>query len=241
MKYIFILLILTVFAAQAQQKYIFKNYSVTFAGSVLELKKGDNLEKEFKFINPASYSADLDNDGLEDFLVTDRLPGKSSDMFTMYIFNTIDSFYITDSIHSGYTEPYFTTSNEIGEMIIVAGNEDFMYLEAEESGFLPINCYKYESGEILQINDELYDIFITENEGLIEYIDEYFVSNVKNCYNTERIISAIASAYANYINAGEPTLAHQLITNYYFCDNKDKFVNELNALTYNWKDTGDEN
>ena len=230
MKCSFLLIVLFVPFLYPQQEYNFNNYSASVRGKSLEVKKEGKFAFIMEFSDPQEYIADFDNDGLEDLMIVNRY--KSGDRFdyTAYLFNTIDSFYIADSIHSGCYEPFFTVSDEIGEIIIIAGNSEFSKLTAGIEQFLPVNCYKYESGEIMKINDELYDIFISENEDILEYIEDFFSNHDKNCGSTMQIIPAVASAYANYCNAGEPTLAHQLISNYYYCDDKEEFVSRLNEL-----------
>jgi len=232
MKYIIILIILLGIEAGAQQEYNFNNYKIIVGKSEIGIKTGEKIIEDFKFNDPSEFLVDLDNDGLNDFLVIDHIAKGERDTHTIYLFNTIDTVYVVDSIKSGYFLPYYTLSDELGEVIIITGNADFIKYENGEGQFIPINCYKYESGEILQINDELYDVFILENEAILEYIDEYFTSNIKNCTNTLKVTSALASAYANYINAGEPTLARQLIMSYYFCDDREEFVSGINELIY---------
>lgn len=232
MKYIIILIILFGIETGAQQEYNFNNYKIIVGKSDIGIKAGEKIIEDFKFNDPSEFLVDLDGDSLDDFLVIDHISKGERDMYTVYLFNTIDTVYIVDSIQSGYFLPYYTLSDELGEVIIITGNADFIKYENGEGQFIPISCYKYESGEILLINDELYDLFILENEAILEYIDEYFSSNVNNCTNTLKVISALASAYANYINAGEPTLAHQLIMNYYFCDDCEEFVSGINQLIH---------
>jgi hypothetical protein len=217
----------------AQQKVLeYDSYRIDLKGNSLEIFSGETLIHKKTFHNPAEYTTDLDNDGIEEFLIIDRSGSEGSELFRMYIYNTIDSVYLADTINSGYIEPYVTVSEELEEIVIISGNTDFM--QADFAGLhIPINVLKYESGELFLINDELYDIFITENEEILEYLQNYFYGRDVTCSNSREVQDAIAAAYANYINAGEPTLASQLITKYYNCNDKDAFIEQLNNLVQN--------
>lgn len=214
----------------AQQEYTFNDFIVSVSARNMSVFSEGQLIYSREFINPVANSADLDNDGLNDLVIIERRDESDTAVFTVYLFNTIDSFYLADTIASGYYEPYLTFIEEIGEIIIVTGNSDFMHYTNDKEYFLPLNCYKYDSGEILQVNDELYDIFMAENEAILEYIDEYFAENEKNCTNSRNQASAIATAYANYVNAGEPTLARKLVVQYYFCDDGKELIQQLDGL-----------
>ena len=68
------------------------------------------------------------------------------------------------------------------------------------------------------VNDEVYNVFINENESIINYLDDYLNDNSKNCKTSITVKAAIAAAYANYINAGEKSVASQFLKNYYLCE-----------------------
>jgi len=230
----FLLFIFFIISAGAQQStYNFDPYSVVVKGTTLEISKNDILIHSKNFQNPLPYSVDLDGDNMSELLITDHYNSKGRELFTLYIYNTIDSFFLADSIFSGYIDPYFTFSEEINDLILITGNPDFVQFDYSGGMFLPINCYKFDSGEVLNINDEVYDIFIEENNELLDFIEGYFTTNAKDCSGSKNIISAIASVYANYINAGETTLANHLISNYYYCDDDISFMKKMNELILN--------
>jgi hypothetical protein len=129
-------------------------------------------------------------------------------------------------------EPYHTISEEIGETIIISGNPDFFIFSNNSSdSFLPVNCWRFENSEIYLINDEVYEPFIIENEGLVEYIEENIDIRSFDCQSVLEIKSLIASVYANYINAGEESVASQFLKKYYLCEDADQFKEQLRLLT----------
>ncbi|MEJ2494947.1 MAG: hypothetical protein P8Y79_11545 [Ignavibacteriaceae bacterium] len=151
--------------------------------------------------------------------------------FTLYIFSTTDQFSFIDSIVSGTTEPYETTSGDLGGTIVVSGNTDFeQFNKVNGNYFIPINCWRYENSAIFLVNDEVYNVFINENESIINYLDDYFNDNPKNCMGTDTVKAAIAAAYVNYTNAGEKSVASQFLKNYYLCKDLPEFRKELNEL-----------
>ncbi len=125
-------------------------------------------------------------------------------------------------------------SNEEGGEIIVTGNPDFEYFDSDDDQdsdiFLPINCWKYESGQIYIVNADIYDLYIQENEEIIDYLDSFTDSGEYNCDLSRRNRSAIAAGYANYINAGELTIASQFIKKYYLCADMNEFLDNINRL-----------
>jgi hypothetical protein len=205
-------------------------FRIVFSDNTLSVGISEDTLYTRNFTNAAEYFVDLDGDSLNEFLIIDQ-PNESK--YMVYIYNTLDTFFLADSINSGGFEPYFTLSEEIEGIVIVAGNTAFSRYIKGDVYYLPINCFKFESGELFLINDELYDFFVSENEDLIEFIENYFDGNIKNCTTSMNILPALASAYANYINSGEPTLAHQLINKYYFCEDKEKIIREMDDLILN--------
>ncbi len=73
----------------------------------------------------------------------------------------------------------------------------------------------------MHVNDEVYDLFMNENDAIIDYLDTYFQSHENDCTNSKEVLGAIAAGYANYINAGEESSADHFLSNYYFCLDKD--------------------
>lgn len=218
------------------------SFSVEINNSELQVR---NQEKiiiyQKRFSNPTGFYADLDNDASNEYLVIDSNQINNLPFFTLYIFNTIDSFYLADSIKSGSLQPYISNisndennSNEAGKTIIISGNSDFdEFNSANKNIFLPINCWLYDGTALFLINDEVYDLFLSENDSIINFIDQYYSSNNKNCASSEFVKPAIAAAYANYLNAGEKSIASQFLKNYYLCDDVEQFKNKLVSLMKN--------
>jgi hypothetical protein len=186
------------------------------------------FEKSFNHPNYLSY--DLDEDGVDEIVVIDTTFQNENPFYTIFIFNTIDSFYLCDSIYSGTFPPYFTTTEEFNGKIIIAGNSLFeKYNNGTEDFFLPVNIFSFEECEVYNLNNEIYDFFITENEQIIDYIENYF-SFRKDCASAKLIKGAIAAGYINYLNAGEVVSANQFLSRYYLCDDINSFKPELNHL-----------
>ena len=185
------------------------------------------------FHNPHDFTVDLDADGVNEYIVIDSSGTTDLPDYFIYIFNTIDEFSLADSIDSGNTEPYDMFSNEEGGEIIVTGNAEFEYFDSDDSDsdiFLPINCWKYDSGQIYLINSDIYDLFIRENEEIIDYLDSFTDNTEYNCDLSRKNKSAIAAAYANYLNAAEITIASHFIKKYYVCADLNDFLRDINQL-----------
>jgi hypothetical protein len=218
----------------AQQNYYeYAPFSIRFEQGVMEVKNGDAVLYTHSFRNPSENGVDLDGDGIDEFLVIDQMEEDGRRQFILFIFNITESFFLVDSISSGSIEPYIIYSEEVEDYILISGNSSFMQFTGNNAEHLPVNCYKYETGEVFLVNDEIYDVFISENDELLEIIDKYFEMNARNCTSSLDIIPALSAAYANYINAGEPTLASHLITNYYYCDDKERFIKKIDDLIQN--------
>ncbi len=180
------------------------------------------------FIEPSAYTLDIDQDGVEELFVTEKISNSNSTEYILYIFNLLDNFYLAAEISSGIIEPYNISTGEIEGLIIVTGNSDFSYLnDGSELKSLPINCWKYEDGEIFPLNDELYEIFTIENENLLPRLDE---ETINNCEQTKEAKSLIASVYVNYLNAGENASAENFLETFYKCDDLNSFKDEINEI-----------
>jgi len=164
-------------------------------------------------------------------MVKDAVSVDNKARYELYIYNLLDTFFLAGKINSGTTEPYEAESGEIEGLIIVAGNSDFSFMNKDsEFLLLPINCWKFEEGKISIVNSEIYDSFITENNNILLTLDSFFVENGNDCNSSSRIKSFIGSAYINYLNAGENSVASNFIKTYYFCDDADQFKQELDNL-----------
>ncbi|MHB1688094.1 MAG: hypothetical protein ACYCVH_12080 [Ignavibacteriaceae bacterium] len=210
--------------------FTFDSFSLKIINN--ELTAFDSNKKVFykkEFHNPKDFTLDLDGDGVDEYLVSDFYTTDSSAYYTLYIFNTIDSLYLADSVISGLVEPYEIKSSETGGMIIVSGNPKIDSLNTDLYNiFLPVNCWKYESGELYSVNDEVYKIFVKENDSIIDFLDNYYESNQANCESTKHVKAALASAYINYINSGDNILARQFLKEYYHCGDLNNFEQSLN-------------
>lgn len=197
--------------------------------SVLDKKESQIYSNEFQ--NPAGYLSDLDMDGNDEFLVKDAVSVDNKARYELYIYNLLDTFFLAGKINSGTTEPYEAESGEIEGLIIVAGNSDFSFMNKDsEFLLLPINCWKFEEGKISIVNSEIYDSFITENNNILLTLDSFFVENGNDCNSSSRIKSFIGSAYINYLNAGENSVASNFIETYYSCDDAAQFKQELDNI-----------
>ncbi len=223
-----------------QQTFTFDLFTAQIQNSKLTVTdNGGNAVLEMTFNNPRDYTVDLDGDSVDEYIVIDSSGSADLPDYIIYIFNTIDEFSLADSLHSGTTEPYDIFSNEEGGEIIVTGNADFEAFNGDDTDsdiFLPINCWKYDSGQIYLVNADIYDLFIQENEEITDYLDSFSESGDYDCDMSRHNKSAIAAAYANYINAGEVTIASQFIKKYYLCADIDDFIKEINQ-TLNQGDT----
>ena len=197
--------------------------------SVLDKKESQIYSNEFQ--NPAGYLSDLNMDGNDEFLVKDAVSVDNKARYELYIYNLLDTFFLAGKINSGTTEPYEAESGEIEGLIIVAGNSDFSFMNKDsEFLLLPINCWKFEEGKISIVNSEIYDSFITENNNILLTLDSFFVENGNDCNSSSRIKSFIGSAYINYLNAGENSVASNFIKTYYSCDDAAQFKQELDNI-----------
>jgi hypothetical protein len=184
-----------------------------------------------KFENPIFTTADLDSDKVEEYILIDfKILHKKKD-YTIFVFNTIDTFYCVDSIRSGFYEPYVYYSEEVKGNVLIAGIPGFNELNIGKMDVsLPLNVWRYGDNGIVLINNQIYDLFQSENESLMDYLDEYFDSNVKNCNSSEQINNFIASGYINYKNSGEITSANQFLLKYYLCPDILNFKQKIEKL-----------
>ncbi len=231
------LFILSAGSAMSQQIFTFDLFTAQLHDSLLTVtdNTSNDVIFEMTFNNPHDYTVDLDGDSVDEYIVIDSTSLGSIPDYYIYIFNTLDEFSLADSIHSGTTEPYDMFSNEEGGEIIVTGNPAFEFFntdgdEDDSDIFLPINCWKYESGQIYIVNADIYDLYIQENEEIIDYLDSFTDEAEYDCDLSRENKSAIAAGYANYVNAGELTIASQFIKKYYRCADIDKFLDNINRI-----------
>jgi hypothetical protein len=216
----------------SQQAFTFDLFTAQLQDSVLNVRdNGGKLIFQMTFNHPHDYTIDLDGDSIDEYIVIDSTGTPDLPSYYIYIFSTIDEFALADSLASGVTEPYDMFSNEEGGEIIVTGNKEFEAFDVDDSDiFLPINCWKYDSGQIYLINDDIYDLFIQENDEILDYLDSFHESADYDCDAGMKLKSAIAAGYANYLNAGEVTLASQFLKKYYPCADVNKFLKDINQI-----------
>jgi hypothetical protein len=184
-----------------------------------------------KFENPVFTTADLDSDAVEEYILIDYKILDQKKDYTIFIFNTIDTFYCVDSIRSGFYEPYVYYSEEVKGNVLISGIPGFNELNIGKVDIsLPLNIWRYGENGIVLINDQIYNLFLSENESVMEYLDDYFDSNVKNCNSSEQVNNIIATGYINYKNAGELSSANQFLLKYYLCPDILNFKKKIEKL-----------
>ncbi len=245
MNKLLILILFSIFFTKgvySQQAFTFDLFTAQLQDSVLNVKdNGGKIIFQMTFSHPHDYTVDLDGDSVDEYIVIDSAGTPDLPSYYIYIFSTIDEFTLADSLASGVTEPYSMFSNEEGGEIIVTGNIDFEFFDVDDSDiFLPINCWKYDSGQIYLVNNDIYDLFIQENDEILDYLDSYYESAAEyDCDKGTQLKSAIAAGYVNYLNAGEVTLASQFLKKYYPCSDVNKFLKDINQILT--RENSDEN
>jgi hypothetical protein len=185
-----------------------------------------------KFENPVFTTADLDSDAVEEYILIDYKILDQKKDYTIYVYNTIDTFYCVDSIRSGFYEPYVFFSDEVKSDVIIAGIPGFneFNIGKTDNITLPLNIWQYGENGITMINDEIYDLFMSENDAVVDYLDEYFDSNIKNCNSSQQVNNVIAAGYINYKNAGDISVANQFLLKYYLCSDIKDFKTKIEKL-----------
>jgi hypothetical protein len=236
MKYYFVVIILLVTAELFPQadstETEFELFTVSLNDKLLRVSsnEGDLLYSR-EFANPQYTTADLDSDGVEEYIITDFNNVDDRNDYTLFVYNTLDTFYCVDSIRSGFFEPYIVFSEEAGSNIIVAGISQFDELNhGKEETALPINVWKYEDAEVSNINNEIYDLFETETASIIDYLEDYFNSNIQSCHESQHVNNVIAAGYINLINEGENSVASQFLKKYYLCPDIDSYKQKIESL-----------
>jgi hypothetical protein len=210
----------------------FDLFTVNLNDNVLQVFSTNGTEIfNQKFENPAFTTADLDSDNVDEYIIIDYKIQDQKKDYTLYVYNTIDTFYCVDSIKSGFYEPYVFYSNEVKGNVIIAGIPTFNTLnigKAEAS--LPFNVWRYGDFGLAKINDQIYDLFESENDSVVDYLEDFFESNPKNCNSSMQVNNVIAAGYTNYKNAGELSIANQFLLEYYLCPDIDVFKKTIDKL-----------
>ncbi|HSP86558.1 MAG TPA: hypothetical protein VLN45_00370 [Ignavibacteriaceae bacterium] len=228
---ILFLIIFSLSESFTQNEILFSSelYKIILTDKLLSVRNNNENEIFTKeFLKPEVHSLDLDGDGIDEFLIKDIIELDSSKEYFLYIYNLLDTFYLSAEINSGVVEPYETFSEEIEGLIVVSGNTDFSFLNiGSEIKSLPINSWKFEDGELFLVNEELYDIFMTENDNHLSII---YSRDINDCDKSVQAKSLLASIYINYLNAGEIATAENVLKTLYLCDDVETFKSELNNI-----------
>jgi hypothetical protein len=235
MKKFLLVFIIFLFSTISAQDNIFstESFIIKLTGRNLFV---ENLDREMileqSFNNPGGNVADLDGDGYVEFILEDYSVDKGRKYYYTYVYNTIDSFYLIDSIYSGLKKPYLTYSYELNEVIIITGTPDTDSLNDSDTFkiFSPLICWGFADDQFGIINDKLYDIFIDTNNKDLDYIDSLYNKYGNNCSTARMLRSAIAAVFLNYIYADEEAIAEKALNKYYGCSDKEKFKDEIKKL-----------
>ena len=210
----------------------FDLFSVTLNENLLQVFSTQGTEIfEQQFQHPVFTTADLDSDNTDEYIIIDYKTIDQKKDYTIYIYNTIDTFYCVDSVRSGFYEPYVFYSDEVKFNVIIAGNPAFNDINTGKTDIsLPFNVWKYEDNGIVNVNDQIYDLFQSENDSIIDYLEDYYDANPKDCHSSQQVNNVIASGYCNYKNAGEFSVANQFLLKYYLCTDIDSFKKNIDKL-----------
>jgi hypothetical protein len=229
-KIVFLLIFFPAIMVSAQNEiYDYGNYFLRMEGSSLKAFREDSsLFYEKQFSNPEYFAADLDSEGVNEFIIIDYRLSNGKKDYSLFVYNTADSLYLADSVNSGSTEPYQVFSKELNTILLVTGNPVFdLFNTVDSLSYLPLNFWKFEEGNLYLANASIYDLYINENANIIDMIEEYYLQNGRSCESTEKIKGAIASGFVNYYEAGEKSFASQFLKNYYFCSDISDFKDFL--------------
>ena len=231
MKKIFIILsfLFTIPMFPQNNVYDFHSYKLKIEGnSIKTYSNENNIIFEKKFFHPKDFITDLDSDGVKELVVIDYLEKNRKFFYTLYIYNTIDTFYLADSIYSGIIKPYGVFSEDVNGIVYVTGDTRFESLNQDSTIFiLPVNCWKFVDGEVFLANASVYDVFSDENNLILQALDDYYLSDGRTCSTTRRVLAFIASGFINYYNSGEQTVADKFLKKYYLCNNSEEFKSLL--------------
>lgn len=211
----------------------FNSYLILFQQNLMKVESGNRkLIFEKQFYRPYEYQADINSDSFDELIVVDSIITDGRLYYCIYLFSGVENFKLIDTVYSGSFFPFITYSEEIGSMIVETGNPEFdIFNQENTSASLPINLWKVENDELYLVNDEVYEPFIFENANLVQLL-EYYSKNKNDCSTSQMNRSIIASAYTNYVNAGEQSLASQLLKNYYKCDDYEIFKQNIIDIIY---------
>lgn len=228
-----LLLFSSVYIFAQEGEYKFDNFTVSVKNNIVLAKSstGDLLYSR-SFNNAKEFLADLDGDSLQEFCVIENKTEGANATYCLYVYNTVDTFFLADSLESLNVEPYLVSADELGQDIVVVGNPDILKIHdiKKESGIVPLDCYAFDGTDFLLANDGMYDFFMQTNEELLDSLDEFYENHPQDCANSQEIKMLIASIYINYLNANEDSMALHFLNKYYFCNDATEFKTKLTEL-----------
>lgn len=232
LKFLFSILLLLAFRLFSQENS--PDFLLSLDGNKLLVidNKGQAIFNK-EFFNPFGEYVDFDNDGVDEYYVKDFFVKDSISFYNVYVYSLNDDFHLIDSIYSGMTEPMILFSDEANCYLLVCGQPelDSLNLLYNKNHIYPsLNCFKYEGEKFYNDNEELYDIFINENDVLISYIEKEYLKSSKTCSVTNYLKPVLAAVYLNLLKASETSMAKQFLSKFYFCEDKDEFSNFLIQL-----------
>lgn len=221
-------------ALSQKDTVVFDSFLVIFNDNFISIEKENNLILYQKqFTKPYHYTVDINGDSKLELIVVDSVFSNGKINFYFYLYSVRDKFTLIDSIFSGAYYPFLSYAEEISSIIIQTGNPEFeIFNKTEHTSLLPINVWKLEDDKILLVNDEVYEPFLFENENLIRLLNFYLVDSTFECKDLMNYKGIIASAYTNYILAGELSLSENFFNKYYNCNDKMGFKKQILDLIF---------
>jgi hypothetical protein len=227
---VYLLLGGVVLFAQAEN-YEFDNFTVTVQKNILSVKSvsGETIYTR-QFDNLKEFTSDLDGDSIPEFCVSEEMKNGNNTIYKMLVYNTVDTFTLADSLESLNMEPYSVADEDSGQLVFVAADTNFLRFAGDVPVTAAVNCYEFDGLNFVQINDQIYDIFMRQNEEIVDSLDNFFDDNSNDCASSKKVLSLIASLYVNYKNADENSISLHLLNKYYFCSDLLDFKSKLDGL-----------
>ena len=183
------------------------------------------------FSEPEELFVNLSECSQAEYLIRDKKIVNGIPKYFAFLYTINDTFCLIDSLYSGVYEPTPTYCSEINKTLLLIGNPEFdsLYSSFEHEYFSAVSCLQFEDGRLFNVDDQVYDLFLQENEPIISYLESVWSGSSKDCSSSTEIKSAVAAVYLNYLNAGEKVLARQFLNDYYLCPDKESFKNFLDS------------
>lgn len=207
------------------------SYSFTIKDNILTVTMGETTVYQKTFFHPDGYTIDMDEDNNNEYIVIDSVTAGSNCYFNLYIYNTLDSFYLVDSVLSGNSKPYETASEDVEGILFATGNPAYdKFSSLNDVSFSTLNFWKFVEGSLYLVNSEVYDLYIESNDEIIQILDSYIGTKALDCSTSKEILGAVAAVFGNYLSAGEDALAIKFLKEYYLCADVDVLENELRNI-----------